>query len=91
LFSLREDTNCDTHDLIGCDCTKREESTKLNLRDLDDYDFDDEDSRESQKGETATKTKELHKTVDQLMDWQHYGPPFPPGIFNVNFFFFYID
>ena len=79
MFTLREDTNCDTHDLIGCECTKREEGVKSTITELDDYDFDND----PEFSKTVSKGKELHKTVDQLMDWQHYGAPFPPGIFNV--------
>ncbi|KAI9557966.1 RAD54B meiotic recombition protein [Daphnia sinensis] len=77
LFTLREDTNCDTHDLIDCSCTQN----RLNETPpgLDDYDFDDE--RECQLGARSSKRNGLHKTVDQLMDWEHFGVPFSSGNF----------
>ncbi|XP_045027998.1 DNA repair and recombination protein RAD54B isoform X2 [Daphnia magna] len=77
LFTLREDTNCDTHDLIDCPCTQKGQNETL--PGLDDYDFEDE--RECQLGARSSKRNELHKTVDQLMDWEHFGVPFSAGSF----------
>ncbi|XP_057380226.1 DNA repair and recombination protein RAD54B-like [Daphnia carinata] len=77
LFTLREDTNCDTHDLIDCHCTQ--EGPNQTSPGLDDYDIDDE--RECQLGARSSKRNELHKTVDQLMDWEHFGVPFSSGSF----------
>ncbi|EFX87014.1 hypothetical protein DAPPUDRAFT_312508 [Daphnia pulex] len=39
------------------------------------------DDRDCQLGTPCNKKKESHKTVDQLMDWQHFGQPFSSGIF----------
>lgn len=81
MFTLREDTDCDTHDLIDCQCTH--EGLIAKPPGIDDYDFDDE--RECQLGAPPSKKHESHKTVDQLMEWQHYGLPFAAGIFEVVF------
>jgi hypothetical protein len=81
LFTLREDTDCDTHDLISCQCTQKGVSPIP--PELDDYDFDLDDDRDCQLGTPCNKKKESHKTVDQLMDWQHFGQPFSSGIFEV--------
>ncbi|EFX87055.1 RAD54B meiotic recombination protein, partial [Daphnia pulex] len=70
LFTLREDTDCDTHDLISCQCTQKGVSPIP--PELDDYDFDLDDDRDCQLGTPCNKKKESHKTVDQLMDWQHF-------------------
>jgi len=52
---------------------------------LDDYEFELDDERDCQLGGSslAAKSKDAAKTVDQLMDWQHFGHPFSPGIFQV--------
>lgn len=83
LFTLRQDTDCDTHDLIGCDCTIKN-VPKIPLG-IDDYDFDVDDEPLSDFIKTTRKEDKTdgHKTVDQLMEWQHHGPPFSPKNFNV--------
>ena len=80
MFTLREDTDCDTHDLINCQCTRK--GLNQILPELDDCDFDLDDDRDCHVG-TSNKKKETHKTVDQLMDWQHYGRPFNSRMFEV--------
>ena len=76
---MREDTDCDTHDLLACHCTQNGLLSKP--PGIEDYDFDDD--RDCQLGDSSTKKNESHKTVDQLMEWQHYGLPFSSGIFEV--------
>jgi len=74
LFTLREDTDCDTHDLMQC-CCQQTPSDAPNLQ-IDDYQFDD-DVRDCQLGLPASKDKlESHKTLDQLLEWQHHGRSF---------------
>lgn len=80
---MKEDTDCDTHDLIKCPCTPQ--PTAKMAYELDDYDFDVDDDRDCQLGSApSTKGKDAHKTLDQLMEWQHYGSPFPLGAFEVS-------
>ena len=81
LFTLRENTDCDTHDLINCSCTGLGTGS---APELDDYEFDQDDERDCQLGSTTgNKSKDVHKTVDQLLEWQHYGTPFASGVFQV--------
>ena len=83
LFTLREDTDCDTHDLINCTCI--EKNLEGTCHGLDDYNFDLDDERECQLGVKPSKSGNSNKTVDQLLDWQHFGRPFIPEIFRVPF------
>ena len=80
MFTLRQDTDCDTHELIGCDCTKKRPNVPLGL---DDYDFDVDDESEFQVNVKYPEKNETHKTVDQLMEWQHFGRPFSSTAFEV--------
>ena len=85
LFTLREDTDCDTHDLVRCPCQERQSSSGLQM---DDYQFGDDDvaeERDCQLGSNAStnSNKETHKTVDQLLDWQHHGRSFDLAVLQV--------
>jgi len=83
LFTLREDTDCDTHDLVKCSCQKKQTSASLQV---EDYQFEDEDAaadeRDCQLGSTISSSskKDTHATVDQLLDWQHHGRSFDVGV-----------
>lgn len=89
---MREDTDCDTHDLVRCPCQQSRSSPCLQL---DDYQFEDEDvavdERDCQLGSKvpSSSNKEVHKTVDQLLDWQHHSRPFDLAVLQVNILFYY--
>ncbi|XP_045214177.2 DNA repair and recombination protein RAD54B-like [Mercenaria mercenaria] len=65
LFSVNTSTDCDTHDLLNCDCGARKtsEPVQQNTHTVE--------NRQCQLGIKA-KPKKQHLGMDELMEWKHY-------------------
>ncbi|XP_078543154.1 DNA repair and recombination protein RAD54B isoform X2 [Lissotriton helveticus] len=61
LFTLHEDSNCVTHDMLDCDCEgKKEQTEKPNLQ------------RSCQLGQLQEKpSSQKHLSMSELMQWKH--------------------
>lgn len=68
--------------MIQCNCYSEDGGNQAVEQDELQAELDDD--RDCQIGTAPTKGKEAHKTVDQLMDWRHYAPPFYDGVFEVS-------
>jgi len=64
LFSFREDTVCETHDLLQCSCEGGGELQNL-----------DEEDRTCQLGRSTEKREEGGGRMEQLMGWRHWKLP----------------
>ena len=80
---MKEDTNCETHDLIKCPCDLQED-VKYSHTDINE----DDALNNERSCRIGTQTNvDSNKTLDQLLDWQHFGPPFEPETFQVRYLF----
>ena len=61
MFSFREDTECDTHEMLGCHCAGLGDTSQSQA---------DEERRGCQLGRQETVKQE-----DQLADWSHVSAP----------------
>jgi len=64
LFTFREDTECETHDLLQCECGGSGV--------LDNTDIEQGEVRSCQLGRQEVVQK---KRVEELMDWRHFTAP----------------
>ena len=67
VFSFREDTECDTHEMLDCQCGGRGER---------EHSSDDEEEREEreERGCQLGRQEEVRQE-DQLADWSHVAAP----------------
>ncbi|CAH1802023.1 unnamed protein product [Owenia fusiformis] len=63
LFTLRDETDCDTHDLLNCKC-----ETSSNIESSTGQ---ENNTRRCQLGATKNTKQKKNLSMDELMSWQH--------------------